>query len=217
MWSAEYMREITGSLYFWTFTFRRVHHAWHYPQLWHAFMESLENVCPEDTYGIRVVEMHDGENGRGHGFHYHVLLNRWVDARRVWRLCKQHEMGCDAQKVRQKDWQNSVKYLTKYLTKDAAPFPICPRRVGGMFGMPMERKRDIRFIHPHSDSVSYLTRLWGRGAFGSDVVGRIYDSPNCAGDYKTLIVGLEYKNERKCDVFNWPERYFDMALTRSPY
>lgn len=215
--SAERLLATTGRLYFWTFTFKQVHHAWQYAHLWHAFTLGLEHCCPDDTLGMRVLQMHPGIDGRGHGFHYHCLFNRYIDARRVWRLCRLHGMGCDAQRVKRADYDRSIAYLSRYLTVEAMDFPIRVRRVASMFGFPMDRIVDIKCVHPHSDSARYLSRFWGRSSIGVDTMGRVYTSANCTGDFKTLLVGLHYKQFRTHESFDWTHDVFENMLEQAPY
>lgn len=217
LWSAERLRETTGHIYFWTFTFRHVHNAWEYQNLWHKFQFDLANACPDDTCGIRVVQMHPGENGRGHGFHYHCLFNRWIDSRRIWRICRKHEMGCDAKKIKQKDWEKSVHYLARYLTKEAEPFPIRLRRWGSMFGFTANRMSDLKFQHPANDSIKYVMVFLGRAGVGSDLVGVLYSSPYMRGDWKTLLCALHYKEHRKFEIFNVKESYLEDLMGLNYY
>ena len=113
-----------------------------------------------------------------------------------------------------KDPKTAALYLAKYLTKDEKATQCCTRRVGGMFGFFMVPKDRLTFTHPHSDSVSYLTKFWGRGQFGREQISAIYNSVNCSGDWRTLLVGLDYKVNKRMESFSWAEDYcLDMMET----
>jgi hypothetical protein len=216
-WSAERLMSITGKLYFWTFTFKQVHHAWHYPYLFKKFAEGLENVAPPDTGGLRVLQVHPGEYGRGHGIHYHCLFNRYINAGRVWRLCRQHGMGCDAKRVKITEAISAVNYVSRYLTRDENDLPCTMRRWGAMWGFCSDRISDLKFEHPAADSMLYLGRHLGRGSFGSDLIQRAYDSPHMRGDYKVLMIALDYKQNRDSSIFNRRESFFENALFEKPF
>jgi hypothetical protein len=214
MWSAERLRDTTGHLYFWTFTFKETYDLWQYGGMWKTFTKALEHLATEPgLYGMRVCQLHPG----GHGLHYHCLINQWIDARQVWQLCRRMGMGCNAVKVKQGSWRGAVKYLCKYLTRETEPFPINMRRVGSMWGFPMYAVNDIYQEHPARDSVLYLIRFWGRGSIGSGVIHAAYNSPNCRGDYRTLIVAVDYAENRRMGSFTWTEQKMEDSLKMYPY
>jgi hypothetical protein len=214
VWSAERLYLTTGKMYFWTFTFKETYHIWQYMPLWDVFVKALERIANEpNLMGMRVVQMHPG----GHGLHFHCLINQWLDARQVWRLCRRLKMGCDAIHLKNKDWREGVKYLCRYMTRDCEKFPISIRRVGSMWGFPMYPIRDLRFIHPNTDALAYLTRYWARGSYGLDVIKKVYESPNCTGDYRTLIVALHFQLTRTCESFYWTEQKMLDSLDVEPF
>lgn len=210
--SAQALRNTTGKLYLWTFTFEKVYPAWHYQDLWHRFQKDLQHCGTSMFYGLRVVQMHES-----HGFHYHCLFNEYVDARRVWRIARKHGMGhIDVKKVKSGD--GAINYVMRYLTSDAQPFPIRLRRWGGMFGFPCQSVNDLRFVHPASDTVTYCTRFWGRGTFGKDTISAIYNSPNCqTGDYRALMCALSYREHKVLSSFNWTDDEISFAQTQKPF
>ena len=112
--------------------------------------------------------------------------------------------------------RSAALYLAKYLTKDGHTAAKL-RRVGSVFGFRMVPKNRLTFVHPCNDSMTYLTRLWGRGQFGPEQIGQIYSSPNCTGDYRTLIVGLDYQEKRRMDSFSWCEDKCREVLAEKPY
>lgn len=214
MWSAEDLRETTGRLYFWTFTFKHTYNLWEYMALWDIFTKAFEHLATEQgLYGIRVCQLHPG----GHGLHFHCLFNQYIDARRVWVLCRKWQMGCDAKKVPQAEWMNHVRYMCRYLTRDAEKFPIHIRRVGSMWGFPMHVKTDVVYQHEANDSIAYLTKFWQRGSYGKSTISACYNSPNVRGDFRTLLVALDYSQNRRMDAFQWTEKTCLSMLQSTSY
>jgi len=209
--SAEALHDTTGKLYLWTFTFASVYDAWHYAKLWKNFSRDLQQAGTPFLAGIWAVQQH-----QSHGFHYHVLLNEYLDARRVWRICRKHKMGCDA--VRVKNTDHAINYVARYLSReDNAEFPIRVRRWGAMYGFAPVRNSDVQLVHPHQDAVRYACRFWGRGAFGLDQISALYSSPNGTGDYRTLFVALDYGLHRRMDAFTFTQDRIDWYLSRRNY
>jgi hypothetical protein len=87
-----------------------------------------------------------------------------------------------------------------------------------MYGFQPCKVNDVVMVSPYSDSVSYLTRLWGRGTFGRDTINAIYNSPHCSvGDWKTLICGYDYQRFGRLESFNWRERRLESCLRHRPW
>jgi hypothetical protein len=218
IWSVESLAKTSGKLYLWRFSWAGVYNMWYYPRMWKKFTDDLSHVVPDYTMGIRVVERFPGNNqyDLSHGLHYHVVFNQRIDVRQVWRLCRKHGMGCHVQKVKG-DVRATAVYVAKYLTKDVVSWPVRIRRWGSVFGAFNHCVNDIKLVHPHSDSVKYLTKFWGRGQFGREQICSIYNSVNCSGDWKTLMVALDYKERRRMDSFEWSEPVLTRLIRAKPF
>lgn len=98
-----------GKVYFWTFTFQRVHPDWDYSVLWNRFQKRLSEWYWGNIGGIRVVEAH-----REHGLHFHVLLNRRVPVRALRRLFEREGMfWVDCRPAT----TGAIDYLIPYVSK----------------------------------------------------------------------------------------------------
>lgn len=216
LWSVEDLHSVTGKLYLWRFSWDRAYNEWIYPRLWKDFTDDLRHVVPLGTMGIRVAERFPGNNvyGVSHGLHFHCLFSHRFDMRNVWRVCRKHGMGCNGVKV--KDTKAVAMYIAKYLT-DTGKHQVRMRRVGAMWGFGMTPKNALTMDCDCKDSVTYLTRLWGRGQYGPEQISSIYSSPNGLGDYRTLLVGLDYKHNRRMQSFTWSESRCKAELSNEPY
>lgn len=220
-WSAERLYETTWELYLWTFTFASVINLWECQYHWKGLVTDLEHLATaQGLYGIRVAQLHTDLHrvGGSHGLHYHCLINQRLDARQVWRLCRKHGMGADVQKVKKNNQKDLISYVARYLTRDSEPFSIPVRKVGAMWGFPMETKNSIKMIHPASDAVTYCTRFWPRGTYGREQIVSIYNSENCRYmDYRTLLCAFDYKTNRRMDSFKWRERDCEEVIKYPPF
>jgi hypothetical protein len=218
VWSIRDLADTSNKLYMWTFTWAGVFHLWYYPRMWKNFLDDLEHVVPGYTMGIRIMERFPGNNqyDLSHGVHYHVLFNQRIDIRRVWPILRKHGMSCHVQK-----WKGTAdeaaRYLAKYLTKDYETWPIRVRRWGAVFGFSCNVMADIKLVHPHSDSVKYCCRFWGRGQFGREQICAIYNSVNGGGDWRTLVCALDYKENHRMDSFEWSEYVLSRIIRANPF
>lgn len=123
-----------GRIYFWTFTFKKVHPDWYYPKAWYALQHSLGRFHQGFVQGLRVVEAHSE-----HGLHYHALIGQRLNVHIVRRIASRYGFGrvhvkrCDS---------GAAFYLAKYLTPRDKLFG--PRRWGCIGGFKGVRKNSIR-------------------------------------------------------------------------
>ncbi|WP_217469385.1 hypothetical protein, partial [Staphylococcus aureus] len=176
----------------WTFTFEQVHCAWHYPRIWNKFCIDWRTVVPEDCGGVRVVQMH-----KRHGFHYHCLITHYIDARRMWRLCRKHGMGMiDVQLVR--DPVESKNYLSRYLTdenREQNKFPIRLRRWGGLFSYPCVNVADLVSTYWNKEVIQYAAKFWPKDNMLTEALGRFRACTWSSGDWHSLICLIDYREK----------------------
>lgn len=107
--TAESMFEKYPKVYFWTFTFYRVHPDWEASQRFTRFLNHLQKVTDKGWGGLRVAELH-----KEHGLHFHALVNGRIAIDFVRRVGKCYGIGrvhvCKAD-------VKSAAYLAKYLSK----------------------------------------------------------------------------------------------------
>lgn len=115
----------------WTFTLKRndgetpsehrkrLTRAWRYMIVLVRGRGSQNGYAPDLEY-VRVTELHDG-GGWQHGFrHYHVLVNRYLDARvmiALWKQATDSGGSCHVRGIRAA--KTAVRYVVKYVTKTA--------------------------------------------------------------------------------------------------
>lgn len=129
-----------GDLYFWTLTCPdEVHDPREFSYRWNKLRTRLMKEFPQ-LRGLRVYEYHPG----GHGIHMHLVVNCFLPAAKMWRICAAAGFGhidvrkCDG------DAEDVARYLTKYITK-AGTEEWHGTRVFGTFGWKgtQTRLRDI--------------------------------------------------------------------------
>jgi len=116
--SCDKLFEIGEKVYFWTFTFKKVHCDWQYAYAWREFIRDLSNMYGGYLCGVRVIEPH-----KEHGLHYHALINRRIPVQLVRMIGAKYGFGrCHVVRAN----PHTSNYLAKYLTKDA------PKMYGGI-------------------------------------------------------------------------------------
>lgn len=108
--SAEKLFAESRRVYFWTITFREVHHDWQYAGLWNRFWRDFVDRTNFFLSGIRVLEFHEN-----HGIHFHLLCNRRLPVGLVRRFGIRWGIGRVHVQIADK---GAIGYLTKYLSKD---------------------------------------------------------------------------------------------------
>ncbi len=102
-----------GSVYFWTFTFTKVHPDWWYPhRLGRIQKEELVKVYPR----MKGLRLDRSQSGADYGLHYHALLSPRMNVNIVREKAKRCDFG-QWMKAIPAD-KKSAYYLGKYLTKD---------------------------------------------------------------------------------------------------
>lgn len=121
----------------WTFTFPKCIDAKEAFAIWSKFARRLHQwgIHPltkkQTVYGIRVAELHPG----GHGTHFHVLINRYVNWHFMDRLWRKYGGGhCNVKRIKRNKAERVGHYLAKYLAKSTRPVCFQGRRVWQAFG-----------------------------------------------------------------------------------
>lgn len=87
--TAERLFQPDTKIYFWTFTFNTVHSDQEGSRLFSDFLNHLRKVLGGDWGGVKVAEIHP----KGHGIHFHALINRRLAVDIVRRVAKCHGLG----------------------------------------------------------------------------------------------------------------------------
>jgi len=178
LFSCEKMhRWFEGSIYFWTFTWKKVQPSWRYLPQWNQFMRELQNRYGGMIKGLRVIEMHPGEFS--HGFHFHALLNMRVSIHWVRRVSKKYGIGrIEVKKVNQKE---QMYYLAKYLTKDEIALPKGMRRWGTIGGWSHTRNSDIQIQSTFHDNFREVQNIINKKQLDTNLVHTIYQNTQLYG------------------------------------
>jgi len=117
VFSVERLFGIGRSVYFWTFTFKRVYDESDYSWRWTSFVKAIEYAHGNrrgrgKMFGLRVVEPHET-----HGLHYHALLNFRLSVDIVRRVGARFGIG-RVDVVKCED-SGVGGYLAKYLAKSS--------------------------------------------------------------------------------------------------
>jgi len=137
-------------VYFWTFTFVKVHNEWDYSRLWKLFVQGLEyahgnRASRGRLLGLRVVEPHEQ-----HGLHYHALLNVRLSLHIVRRVGARFGIGrVHVDRVPSSDAPIVAMYLAKYLAK-RKEFATRIRSWGAIGGFLVCRGKDVEIDSPYS-------------------------------------------------------------------
>jgi len=176
--SARQLCEKYPRLYFWTVTFCTLHDDWEASRLFSAFLHHLQDVVGKTGWGgLRVVELH-----KEHGVHYHLLVTERLAVDIVRRVGRCYGIGrVQVDRVRSEDYEDAIKYLAKYLSKQReapktqsgrnmrrwAAFGDVPRvRVSDMVNdSPMwvyRREKQLPWLHSFEDE-KVIERCWDHG------------------------------------------------------
>jgi len=119
-----------------TLTFEEVHEVKQAFYQWKLFQNALVafgKLGKSNTiYGIRVAELHDGDES-GHGVHYHVVLNRFVPIEIVRSIAEKFGFFW----LEMKECYTAAglsSYLAKYLSKQHRPECLKGKRLWSAFG-----------------------------------------------------------------------------------
>jgi hypothetical protein len=149
-----------GRLYFWTFTFRKVHSLKTAMGLWDQFLTLLKRKL--NFRGVRVLELHDE-----HGCHFHVITNQRFPIRKILAFSERYGFGrMDVRGV--PDADKAIRYLCKYLSK---PRPGCLKRarLWSAFGE-IERTR-VKDVLSDTPLVRILRRVMGKPTIEDELNG----------------------------------------------
>jgi hypothetical protein len=147
-------------LYFWTFTFRKVHSLKTAMGRWNQFLTLLKRKL--GFRGVRVLELHEE-----HGCHFHVITNRRFPIRKVLALRERYGFGrIDVRQIT--DAAQAVSYLCKYLSK---PRVRCLKRarLWSAFGK-IEQTR-VRDVLLDTQKVRLLRRIMGKPSIEDELNG----------------------------------------------
>jgi len=109
--------EFKTDIYMWTFTYREVLDTKDAIRQWRSFVGSANGLtdCFPAMRGLRVFEMHPGKDGRSHGLHVHLLVDKFLPVdivRNLWGRGRVH-----VKQIKKED----ANYIGKYLAKDRPP------------------------------------------------------------------------------------------------
>jgi len=171
-------------VYFWTFTFVKVHDEWQYSKLWAAFIKGLEYAHGNRSgrgrlFGLRVVEPHEQ-----HGLHYHALLNVRLSVHIVRRVGRRFGIGrVHVDRVQSSDAPIVAMYLAKYLAK-RKEFATRIRSWGAIGGMLVCRGKDVEIDSPYSRVRSELV---GSNKLNYATSSYLYHMSRLRGDIKNWL------------------------------
>jgi len=106
-------------LFLWTFTFKEALDVREAALRWRRFLgdrarDGLLQAFPTMA-GLRVFELHPGEEGRSHGLHIHMVCNEWLPVDIVRSIADRKGLGrVHVKKIP----RGAAFYLGKYLSKD---------------------------------------------------------------------------------------------------
>lgn len=148
MLTCERLFDTQPKLYFWTFTFKRVHCDWQYSYLWAGFIRDMSHRFGECLFGVRVLETH-----KEHGLHYHAILNKRINVHMARKIGKKYGMGI--MHVKRCD-RGAINYLVPYLQKDNPLYSGIRRwnTVGGFRGV---KTKNIQSDNPYTRNMVKIT------------------------------------------------------------
>jgi len=142
----------TGPLFLWTFTFKEVYQDEMCAERCRAMMRRLNQKFGR-IGSVRAFELHPG----GHGLHCHVVMNRRLPAREVWRIAGKTGLGrVDVVKVKPGDEVATAIYMTKYFTKETGGIAKGVRSIA--FGGISCRLRDVQVDSRASRALKFTWR-----------------------------------------------------------
>jgi len=178
------------SVYMWTFTFKKAISDERAMQYWAGFMKHLhEHHC--DCKGIRVVEVHPGNNfwSLSHGLHFHALFNKRVSVHWIRRYAARWDFG----KVHvRRVTQSEALYIGKYLTKDQPTLKKGMRRWGSVNWPECNRKNDCGLDSQFHRNIEIVQRAAKLNQMTADVVHTIFVNTKYHGEYKNWPVETFY-------------------------
>lgn len=203
-------------VYFWTFTFVKVHEDWKYPLLWNGFMKDVYHFFGGTVCGLRVIEIHPGQYS--HGLHYHALLSRRIAIQIMKRLGKRHGMGRISVSTANIE---AAHYLAKYLTKENGLSKGMRQwgTIGGFKGVKKNSiqidsviTRNIKWSQKHCKLQQFSYAFFRHIAKESLIYGEINDWPQKSlntihiknAKAQTLKSILSYEPEEETKINSYP-------------
>lgn len=139
----------TGQCYMWTFTFREVMTDARVGNATRSFLHALKRLENYNIGGVRIYEVHPG----GHGVHLHVVINRRIPAKQVWRIAKRNGLGWLSVKKCYGEASELARYLGKYLAKDGPKMDKGVRKWQSFGTVKRSRVRGIKIETSENDAV----------------------------------------------------------------
>jgi len=152
------VNELSGKLYLWTFTRRHAEPYLETRGQWNKLLTYLKREFPALS-GVRVFEVHPGQDGGSHGVHVHLATNAFLDVNLVRKIAKLAGWG-RVHVARVKNVGAVGHYLAKYLVKEKRIGPLKGWRLWSAFGQEVRhRVSDIQCSSFHASCMRWLHSL----------------------------------------------------------
>jgi hypothetical protein len=170
-------------LYFWTFTFRKVHSQKDAMRLWNQFLTLLKRNL--SFRGVRVLELHED-----HGCHFHVITNQRFQIRKILAFAKRYGFGrLNVKLVHDPD--RAIVYLCNYWSK-ARPGCLKRARLWSAFGK-IERTR-VKDVLTDTPMTRLIRRIMGKASVSDELNGLTAAEPIGFRPEKNFQRALEKAN-----------------------